>query len=775
MALQRHGRRLRLLVLASFLVVLGATLAAYLARRKPARDEAPPPAPIAADVDQQTQAFSLSKTLADHTLYTIRAEQVTNFRDTGKALLRGVSIVIYGKDGSRRDRITAAECEYDPAARSVEIPGEVEMQFDVPIPPSESAPSGAAPASFPITILTSALSFDQASGIAATDADVRFRSELGEGTSRGALYDPNDQSLILKEQVEFLLRNSRGREAGVSVPAAPPQEATRVRAGRLRFAREEGRAFLENAVEIEKGSRRVQAERGEIALDAAFRPQQALLEGDLRASDRAPEYFAEARGSRGRVWFDERGDLRSIELEQDVQWTTQALSSGALREGKAERVELLFEGPSTALTRVEAERDVQLILRNPARAPAGTQILTGQLVQMILSPDGKALQQVQVPSSPRLEFLPAMAGADHRTVTADTFNFRFDSEGNISAFGALGNVRVESEDTGSIRRRRVTKSDALEAAFDFGGALERIRQWGHFHYQDPERQAQAERADYSVREETIVLEGNPRVWNEQGRVEAGILRFGTRNGSLNAEGKVSSTYFPQPSGAGSSAEPLHVVADRMEYRSADDRAHYEGRARLWQGARFLLEADSLELRQKEHELSAQGRVFNVLRRPAATMDSKRSTPAPRSTPAVSFAIHSDTLLYRQEDRRAHYSGAIRLESDAGKLTAGELDIFFSSSSAAGPVDLSGGAEQMERVVAVRDVRILQGLRTASGDRAEYDVARNEVRLTGDLATITDPARGTAQGAQLTYFLADDSIQVEGKPGLPTETRWSVHP
>jgi lipopolysaccharide export system protein LptA len=116
-----------------------------------------------------------------------------------------------------------------------------------------------------------------------------------------------------------------------------------------------------------------------------------------------------------------------------------------------------------------------------------------------------------------------------------------------------------------------------------------------------------------------------------------------------------------------------------------------------------------------------------------------------------------------------------LESDAGKLTAGELDIFFSSSSAAGPVDLSGGAEQMERVVAVRDVRILQGLRTASGDRAEYDVARNEVRLTGDLATITDPARGTAQGPQLTYFLADDSIQVEGKPGLPTETRWSVHP
>ena len=791
MALNMHTRRLRLLVLASLFITVGATVAAYISRRQQVRQETPQPVPIAADVDQQTQAFSLSKTLADHTLYTIQAEQVTNFKDTGKALLRGVSILIYGKDGSRRDRITAAECEYDPAARSVQIPGEVQMQLGVPVPLSESRLNANGPASLPITILTSGLSFDQASGIAATDADVRFRSELGDGTSNGATYDPAAQNLVLRSQVEFFIRDAPSTDPNVASPTSLPEEATRVRAGALRVAREEGKIFLENAVEITKGTRQVQAARGEITLDAAFRAQQVRLEGDLLATDRAPAYFTEARAARGQIEFTERGNLRTLELEQAVQWTTQALGSGPVREGKAERVEFVFQDTGSTLTRVLAERDVRVVLRNSAspssladaairrdtrNLAAETQILTAQRAEMMLSPSGKTLQRVQMTSAPRLELLSSGTGADRRTVTGDAFDIRFDPQGEISEFAAQGNVRVVTDDAGPASRQRVTTSDSLSAAFSPStGKVERIRQWGRFRYQDPDRQAQAHEADYTVREETIVLQGDPRVWNAQGRVEASRMRLGTQSGSLDAERNVSSTYLPKSSEGNSSTEPLHVVADRLEYRSAKDRAHYQGHARLWQGASFLIEADSLELRQKEGELLAQDGVYTVFRRPDQTPDNRRGASVPPVPATGSFVIRSNTLLYRHKDRQAHYSGAVRLENEAGKVSAGELDLFFSPSTATRPLDFSGGADQIERAVAQTNVRILQGHSVASGDRAEYDPARGELRLTGNLATVTDPERGTTQGAQLTYLLGDDSIRVEGRPGLPTETRWRVHP
>src|SRR3990172_1229034 len=105
---------LRWLVLAGIAAVLYVTVTSYVAQKGKGQQSSPLPQKISAAVDQQTQAFSLSKTLGQHTLYTVQAEQVTNFKDTGKAVLRNVAIVLYGSQGQRRDRISTAECEYDP-------------------------------------------------------------------------------------------------------------------------------------------------------------------------------------------------------------------------------------------------------------------------------------------------------------------------------------------------------------------------------------------------------------------------------------------------------------------------------------------------------------------------------------------------------------------------------------------------------------------------------------------------------------------------------------
>src|SRR3990167_1636331 len=127
------SRRIRWLVLLSLFVVFGGTLASYLSRRRAGESDRPLPPHIAADVDQQTQGFSLSKTLGAHPLYTVHAERVTNLKGSGKVILHGASIVLFGKYGHRQDRISTSECEFNPATGSLLIPGAAEMEFDVPL------------------------------------------------------------------------------------------------------------------------------------------------------------------------------------------------------------------------------------------------------------------------------------------------------------------------------------------------------------------------------------------------------------------------------------------------------------------------------------------------------------------------------------------------------------------------------------------------------------------------------------------------------------------
>ncbi len=107
------------------------------------------------------------------------------------------------------------------------------------------------------------------------------------------------------------------------------------------------------------------------------------------------------------------------------------------------------------------------------------------------------------------------------------------------------------------------------------------------------------------------------------------------------------------------------------------------------------------------------------------------------------------------------------------LTSEELELFFTPRPE--KKENAGGSWQVERAVATDDVMILQPGRKGAGDRLEYLPGEGEIRLFGDMATVSDVQWGTTQGARLTYFIGDDRIFVDGKPGLQTETRHYVTP
>ena len=814
-------RRFRFLALAGLCAVLTITLASFLLREPESAVRPPPPPKIAADIEQQTQAFSLSKSSGDQTLYTIEAAQVTHFKETDKTVLRDVSILLYGKEGTRLDRITSSECEFDPGSGSLFIAGEVSMQLDAPLSGPLSDAEQAAPN--PVHIITSGLSFDQNTGVASTEQEVRFQFAGGEGVSQGAIYNPQEQLLVLQAGIELSIRQ---RQDGV--PDGAPgstmdsmlsgqdveeqsnqEEFTRVRASNLRFHSGQRKIFLAAPVQMTQGQRKIEAGDSEIVLDSSHRVERTLLGGRIHAVEQNQLLFSELRAGRGELEFTEQGKVRKLLLEQDVDWS--ADSRQAKREGQAQQVDLSFQ--NGLLERIQAYDNVRIVLHQPDNfAPpsspteaarethdrVGTQILSAEYVEMIPGAGGEGLRHLRTRASSTLQLFPSKAGGEKRTVSGETFEMEFGPKSNLTLFAAEGNVRVVAEATGGTQRRRVTSSDQLQITFVPGTqVVDRMQQLGNFHYQEADRQARAERAYSSVTSsstgdgEEVVLQGKSLVWDTSGKISARKIVLNNSATEISAEGEVSTTYYPSGSEGSlyAGSGPIHVVADRFQYDGTAERAVYEGRARLWQGGN-LLEADRLELDRQQGQLVARHKIYSMFQKAEGTTSttgalpvaspSSGSTASSPSLPSHSslvqsgpFEIRSDYLIYQQSKQKALYQGDVRMLNAAGTLSSEELEIFFTPQPAM-PQPASG-PWRVERAIATDGVAIFQPGRKGTGDRLEYLPAEGEIRLFGNLATVSDARWGTTQGARLTYFIGADRIFADGKPGLQTETLHQVKP
>src|SRR5262249_10803673 len=69
---------------------------------------------IPSNVSESTKGFTFSKSEGGRTLFTIHAAQAERLKDSGRADLHEVNIVIYGRQSNRFDQIYGADFQYDP-------------------------------------------------------------------------------------------------------------------------------------------------------------------------------------------------------------------------------------------------------------------------------------------------------------------------------------------------------------------------------------------------------------------------------------------------------------------------------------------------------------------------------------------------------------------------------------------------------------------------------------------------------------------------------------
>src|SRR3989337_361041 len=82
---------------------------------------------LAADVEQQAEKFSVSRSEEGRTLFTVQASRTTE--RTGKTtVLENVVATIHGRRGDRADEIRTGRCEYDEGGTGeIFCPGEVKV------------------------------------------------------------------------------------------------------------------------------------------------------------------------------------------------------------------------------------------------------------------------------------------------------------------------------------------------------------------------------------------------------------------------------------------------------------------------------------------------------------------------------------------------------------------------------------------------------------------------------------------------------------------------
>ncbi|MGH9641164.1 MAG: LptA/OstA family protein, partial [Terriglobales bacterium] len=144
----------------------------------------------------------------------------------------------------------------------------------------------------------------------------------------------------------------------------------------------------------------------------------------------------------------------------------------------------------------------------------------------------------------------------------------------------------------------------------------------------------------------------------------------------------------------------------------------------------------------------------------------------RATPVT---ITSARLTYTDAEREVVLSGGVTTKGSDATMTARQMTVYLVSRNQCrdGNCPVSAAAGQVDKIVAEKDVAIVEPSRRATGDRLIYTASDEKCMLTGGPPSIFDAEHGKITGDSLTFYRHDDRVVVEGKTASPAVTKTQV--
>jgi lipopolysaccharide export system protein LptA len=707
------------------------------------------PKKLGVDIQQSTEGFTLSKSEGGRTLFTVKASKAVQFKSGGRAELKDVNIVVYGRNSDRFDQISGTDFEYNPETSEVSAHGEVHIDLEADAKgPQRADQQPPEELKNPIHLKTSGLVFNQKTGIAGTKEAIEFRIPQASGTAKGARYDSRLNALHLESQIQVTIA---GRTAAT------------LRAASGEVTKEPRRAIL-HQVQVERDGSSFTADRVTIFLRNDNSVDRVLAEGNINAADQS----SHLRTPRAEFLLEKNGELRSAVLNGGVLLDA---SADADMHAQAGSVRLAFAaGNRVANVRAEGNAHFTQVPRKNRNASKGgdqAMELAAEAVDFILGPKGN-LEQAITSGASRIALAPAGEKAAPKTVvTAGRFTAEFAAKNRLKSLHGEPDAKVVSATAGEPDK--VSSSRELDVAFGPTGGVSSIVQQGSVRYTEGARTATAEKARYTPGTEELVLSGSPRYSEGQISTSAKLLRLNRRTGEASAEGEVKTTYLQSGARGGdgllSSADPIHVTSNTMTARTATNVARYRGEARLWQGAN-LIEAPTIEFDRERKALLAQGTETAPVSTVFLHTDKDRKT-----TPVTVTAAR---LRYGDTLRKGRFDGGVSVRGADLTITSEHAEVLLGTRDAA--ANAPDQPRRMESVVAEGGVVIQEARRKATGEKLVYSAADGKFVLTGKEAnppSIFDAELGTTTGDSLTFFMRDDRVLVGSSSSSPTITQTRV--
>jgi lipopolysaccharide export system protein LptA len=786
-------------------IIAGMYLSARLREHNPLQEV---PGKIAYDIKQTANGFQFSKSEAGRTVFTIRAREVKEFKLDGRADLRHVNIILYGRDSSRFDQISGDNFVYDPKSGNVTAHGEVQIDLEAN-PEGFASPDQAAPQALknPIHLKTSDMVFNKNSGDATTNARVDFRTPQASGWAVGVHYLGKTNALVMDSQVHVTF-------AGV----APPT----IVATHGRFTRDPHQLVLDQP-HLTQARGTVRSDQATFFLTPDNEVQRVLAIGNVTAESAPPTTPAsppaEESSQTASGALHARADQADLLLTGTHNQFRTAILTGNVQvdrmppgemRGNASRVVVDFAAQNQVRT-VHASEGVRLWQHaaNSARPAAGSTgpqdlELTAPVVDFFVM-EGRRLDHTVTSGAAQITISPAQntvsptasAEAQRTVVTAGRFYAKFEPTPNgqsrLESMHGAPDAKIINITPG--QPDRVSISQTLDASFLQQGGIDSIVQQGNVVFTDNQTadkrtQAWADRARYTPVDQILVLTGEPRVAQGSMVTTARTIRLNRATDDAFADDDVKSTYSElkeQPNGALlASSSPIHVTAASMTAHNSPAIAFYHGSARLWQDAN-LIAAPSIQFDREQRFVVAHGTteqpVSTVLvQTPKTSSPEGEQTTNPgsvhaaanaKSATAGTITITSALLTYADADRHAHYEGGVVARGADFTATSKVADAYLVPRSQTSSVQTLGGPAQLDHIVATGDVVLVQPTRRAVGNKLVYTAAADRYVLTGGPPSIFDAERGEITGVSLTFYNRDDRVLVEGEASTPVVTQTRV--
>jgi lipopolysaccharide export system protein LptA len=715
-----------------FVVALGFYLRGFV---KPQETIPDTPKNIPSGVERSATGFNLSKSEGGKTLFTIHAASVQQYKEGGRAVLHDVSITVFGRNQDRSDQIYGADFAYDPAAKIVSAEGEVRIDLEAVSAMAANPANGpAAETKNLIHVKTSALTFNENTGIAQTKAAIEFRVPEGNGSAVGATYDSHGGVLTLKSAVRLT-------STGLRKATITGQNAT--------ITKNPSKIVMQSA-KVEELQRVISADKVTVFLDDDNNIERVVGSGNLHASSTGAKAF-EINAPEGELEMAGANQARRGVLSGGVTFLSKSDSPA---EGKAGRILLTFGG-GNQLTKARAEDSVQL-----KQGQAGKSQELHAVALDLSVKDGRRLEKAVTSAGPA-EIIREQASGK-TTISAGHFETAFNDQNRpVSLYGTPDAKIV---DTVPGKPDRILTSRELTAKFNDKGEIISADQTGSFHYQEGTQTASAERAKYEAADEMIMLSGSPRVVDAtQGIIlTADTIQLNRKTRKAFAQNNVKTTYSKmgaQPGGAMlGSADPIHVTGSSANLNSATGVARYT-KARLWQGPN-IVEAPTISFDRTKRGLQAQGGQGGHVASVFVQKDKNgKLTPV---------NVTSDRLSYVDAERRAVFSGNVVVRAQDATISSASVQVILLPKN--GQAE-NQSASQLERIEAQGDIKIEQGSRKAAGNKLVYTAAEEKMVLTGTpgkLPSIFDAERGQISGDSLTFFTRDGRVLVGNGETSKTE-------